>query len=88
MDKEDYIEVLKTNDMIFESSEGAEISINEMIKEYYSGSYVGIDISQEIDTVSLDNIIVEKLRERAGGLRNQQGDTLHGSTDNEDFFII
>ena len=58
-----------------------------MIIEYDSRAYVGIETSQEINSVSLDNIIVNKLRER-GSLRTQQGDNLHGSTDSEIFFII
>ena len=43
-----------------------------------------LETSQDIDSSSLDNIIVEKLRER-GSLRTQQGDNLHGSTDSEIF---
>ncbi|KAH0730992.1 hypothetical protein KY289_002180 [Solanum tuberosum] len=83
IEEEADVEVLKTNNMIFESSEAAKIFINEMIRVYGSGSYVGVESSHEIDNVSLDNIIVEKLRER-GSLRTQQGDNLHGSTNNEE----
>uniref|UniRef100_M1DWY1 Uncharacterized protein n=1 Tax=Solanum tuberosum TaxID=4113 RepID=M1DWY1_SOLTU len=75
-------EVSKTNDMIFENSEASKKSIEEIIREYGNGSDVGIETSHEIDNISLDNIIVEKLRER-GSLRTQQGDNLHGSTDGE-----
>ncbi|WMV15303.1 hypothetical protein MTR67_008688 [Solanum verrucosum] len=65
-------------------SEAAKKSIEETIREYDSGSYVSVETSQEIDSVSLDNIIVEKLRER-GSLRTQQGDNLYRSTDDEEF---
>ena len=41
-----------------------------------------LETSQDIDSSSLDNIIVEKLRER-GSLRTQQGDNLHGSINGE-----
>ena len=54
-----------------------------MIREYNNRSYVGVETSQEIDSASLDNIIVEKLRER-WSLRTQKGDNLHRSTDGED----
>ena len=50
--------------MIFESSEAAKTSIHEIRREYRSGSYVGVETSQEIDSASLDNIIVEKFGER------------------------
>ncbi|KAH0642617.1 hypothetical protein KY290_034208 [Solanum tuberosum] len=77
------IEVLETNDMFFESSEAPKKSIEEMIREYSSRLCVGVATSQEIDSVSLDKIIVEKLRERES-LRTQQGDNLHGLTDDEE----
>ncbi|KAH0680455.1 hypothetical protein KY284_021540 [Solanum tuberosum] len=73
IEKEADIEVLKTNDMIFESSETANKFIEEMIREYGSGSYVGVDTSQVSDA--------EKLRER-GSSKTQQGDNLHGPFDN------
>ena len=63
--------------MILESAETPKISIDEIIREYDNGSYVSVETSQEIDIVSLENIIVQKLRER-GSLRTQQGETLHG----------
>ena len=63
--------------MILESAETPKISIDEIIREYDNGSYVSVETSQEIDIVSLENIIVEKLRERRS-LRTQQGETLHG----------
>ena len=50
---------------------------DDIIREYDNGSYVSVETSQEIDIVSLENIIVEKLRERRS-LRTQQGETLHG----------
>ncbi|KAH0714401.1 hypothetical protein KY284_007306 [Solanum tuberosum] len=84
IEQEAYIEVSKTNDMI---SEAAKKSIEEMIREYDSGSYVGVETSNEIDSVSLDNIIVENLRER-GSLRTQQGDNLYGSTNDEEFYHL
>ncbi|KAH0641105.1 hypothetical protein KY285_037691 [Solanum tuberosum] len=65
------------------SSKAAKKSIKEMIKEYGSGSYVGVETSQDIDSVSLDNIIIGKLRER-GSLKTQQGDNLHGSIDDKE----
>ena len=40
------IEVSRTKDMIFESSEDANKSIKKMIDEYDSGSYVGLETSQ------------------------------------------
>ena len=55
-----------------------------MIREYNNRSYVGVETSQEIDSASLDNIIVEKLRER-GSLKTQQGDNSHGSIIDEKF---
>ena len=70
--------------MIFESSEAAKKYIKEIIREYDSRSYVGVKTSQEIDSASLDNIIVEKLRER-GSLKTQQGDNSHGSIIDEKF---
>ncbi|KAH0676665.1 hypothetical protein KY285_024466 [Solanum tuberosum] len=73
IEKEADIEVSKTNDMIFESSEAANKSIEEMIRENGSGSYVGVDTSQESE--------VEKLRER-GSSETQQRDNLHGPFDN------
>ena len=63
--------------MSFECSETANISIDEIIREYENGSYVSVETSLEIDIVSLENIIVETLRER-GSLRTQHGETLHG----------
>ena len=56
--------------MLFESFEAAQKYIKEMIREYDGRSYVGVETSQEIDSASLDNIMVEKLRER-GSLRTQ-----------------
>uniref|UniRef100_M1BZN7 Blight resistance protein SH20 n=1 Tax=Solanum tuberosum TaxID=4113 RepID=M1BZN7_SOLTU len=69
--------------MIFESSEAAKRYTGEMIREYDSGSYVGVETSHEIDSVSLDNIIIGNLRER-GSLKTQQGDNLHESIDDEE----
>lgn len=63
-------EVLGSNNMLFESFEAAQKYIKEMIREYDGRSYVGVETSQEIDSASLDNIMVEKLRER-GSLRTQ-----------------
>ena len=68
--------------MLFESFEAANKYIMEMIREYDSRSYVGVETSQEIDSASLDNIIVQKLRER-WSLRTQKGCNLHGSTYDE-----
>ena len=56
------IKVLELNDMLFESSEATKKYIKEMIREYDSRSYVGVETSQKIDSSSLGNIIVEKLR--------------------------
>uniref|UniRef100_M1DQW8 DUF4219 domain-containing protein n=1 Tax=Solanum tuberosum TaxID=4113 RepID=M1DQW8_SOLTU len=64
-------------------SKAAKKSIEEMIRVYGSGSYVGVETSQEIDSVFLDNITVGKLRER-WSLKTQQGDNLHGSIDDEE----
>uniref|UniRef100_M1DN96 Uncharacterized protein n=1 Tax=Solanum tuberosum TaxID=4113 RepID=M1DN96_SOLTU len=77
------IEVSETNKMLFESSEAAKISIEEMVREYGSRFYVSVETLQEIDSVSLDKIIVKKLRER-GSLKTLQGDNLHGLTDDEE----
>ena len=54
------IEVSRTKEMIFENQVDAKKSIEEMIDEYDSGSYVGLETSQEIDSIFLDNIIIKK----------------------------
>ena len=51
-----------------------------MIKEYGCGFNVDVETLVKIDSIFLDNIVVEKLRER-GSSWNQQGDNLHGSFD-------
>lgn len=48
--------------MILESFEAAKKSIEEMIRENGNGYDVSVENLQEIDSVSLDNVIVEKLR--------------------------
>ena len=68
--------------MLFENSEAPKKYIKEMIREYDSRSYVGVETSQKIDSACFDNIIVEKLREM-GSLRTQQGYNIHGSSDGE-----
>ena len=50
-----------------------------MIKEYGNEFDNGVETSQKNDSVSLDNIIVEKLR-KMSSLRTQKGDKIHGST--------
>jgi len=58
-----------------------------MTIKYGSGSYVGVETSQEIDGVSLDDIIVEKLS-KMGSVRTQRGDNLHGSADAEKYLLF
>ena len=45
LEKEVDIKVLESNNMLFESFEAANKYIKEMIREYDSGSYVGVETS-------------------------------------------